>query len=452
MSEKTSVLRTAVWERSRNGESVSEIARALNTDERIVTLIVNTFERLESKRRSGERPLPDMKDALRAVQSGNDPKLFRSEKLRIFRSYLIALLGTKRGLVRILNGVTDSQARSACLAAERSGVRRQETLPDDVYRAMLESAFAAFYRRIAGDDVFDEENVPHVLEAWGKTIEAFSGNAFSAFHPHLDDASLFFETALRIREGVKRYRLCPFCRTVHLTDAEEKVLSDIRLEIKKGQTVGIIGGTGAGKSAMINLMLRLYDADSGHVRVFGHDVRDFTFRALRSTVHIVSQGSRLFKGTVLDNLTCGKTDVPDEQIEAALRISQSAEFAEKLPDRLQTPVEEGGKNFSGGQRQRLCIARALVGDPEIIIFDDSSSALDYATDAKMRRAIATELSGKTIVLVSQRVSTVRNADQIVLMDDGKICGIGTHEQLFRDNELYREICHSQLSEKEAANA
>ena len=202
MSEKTSVLRTAVWERSRNGESVSEIARALNTDERIVTLIVNTFERLESKRRSGERPLPDMKDALRAVQSGNDPKLFRSEKLRIFRSYLIALLGTKRGLVRILNGVTDSQARSACLAAERSGVRRQETLPDDVYRAMLESAFAAFYRRIAGDDVFDEENVPHVLEAWGKTIEAFSGNAFSAFHPHLDDASLFFETALRIREGV----------------------------------------------------------------------------------------------------------------------------------------------------------------------------------------------------------------------------------------------------------
>lgn len=222
MSDKTSVLRTAVWERSRNGESVSEIARALNTDERIVMLIVNTFERLESKRRSGERPLPDMKDALRAVQSGNDPKLFRSEKLRIFRSYLIALLGTKRGLVRILNGVTDSQARSACLAAERSGVRRQETLPDDVYRAMLESAFAAFYRRIAGDDVFDEENVPHVLEAWGKTIEAFSGNAFSAFHPHLDDASLFFETALRIREGVKRYRLCPFCRTVHLTDAEEK--------------------------------------------------------------------------------------------------------------------------------------------------------------------------------------------------------------------------------------
>ena len=236
------------------------------------------------------------------------------------------------------------------------------------------------------------------------------------------------------------------------TDAEEKVLSDIRLEIKKGQTVGIIGGTGAGKSAMINLMLRLYDADSGYVRVFGHDVRDFTFRALRSTVHIVSQGSRLFKGTVLDNLTCGKTDVPDEQIEAALRISQSAEFVEKLPDRLQTPVEEGGKNFSGGQRQRLCIARALVGDPEILIFDDSSSALDYATDAKMRRAIATELSGKTIILVSQRVSTVRNADQIVLMDDGKICGIGTHEQLFRDNELYREICHSQLSEKEAANA
>ena len=222
MTEKPSALRTAVWERTRKGESVSDIARALGTDERIVTLIANTFERLESKRRSGERPLPDMRDALNAVRGEKDPKLFRSEKLRLFRSYLLALLGTKRGLVRILNGVTDSQARSACLAAERSGVRRCETLPDDVYRAMLESAFAAFYLRIAGDEVFDEANVPHVLEAWGKTIEAFSGNAFSAFHPHLDDASLFFETALRIREGVKRYRRCPFCKTVHLIDAEEK--------------------------------------------------------------------------------------------------------------------------------------------------------------------------------------------------------------------------------------
>lgn len=221
MNEKSSAHRTAVWERTRKGESVPDIARDLGTDERIVTLIANTFERLESKRRSGERPLPDMRDALDAVRGEKDPKLFRSEKLRLFRSYLLALLGTKRGLVRILNGVTDSQARSACLAAERSGVRRGETLPDDVYRAMLESAFAAFYLRIAGDEVFDEANVPHVLEAWGKTVEAFSGNAFSAFHPHLDDASLFFETALRIREGVKRYRRCPFCKTVHLTDAEE---------------------------------------------------------------------------------------------------------------------------------------------------------------------------------------------------------------------------------------
>lgn len=222
MNDTPSLLRTAVWERTRKGESASEIARALDTDERIVTLIANTFERLESKRRSGERPLPDMRDALASVENERDPKLFRSEKLRLFRSYLLALLGAKRGLVRILNGVTDSQARSACLAADRSGVRRGETLPDDIYRAMLESAFAAFYLRIAGDEVFDEANVPHVLEAWGKTIEAFSDNAFSAFHPHLDDASLFFETALRIREGVKQYRLCPFCKTVHLSDSEEK--------------------------------------------------------------------------------------------------------------------------------------------------------------------------------------------------------------------------------------
>lgn len=232
------------------------------------------------------------------------------------------------------------------------------------------------------------------------------------------------------------------------TDAEEKVLCGIDLQIDKGQTVGIIGGTGSGKTALVNLIWRLYDADSGTVRVFGQDVKDYTFQGLRSCVHIVSQGSRLFKGTVRENLLCGQTDISDETLQTALSVSQSAEFVQKLPDGLDTEVEEGGKNFSGGQKQRLSIARALVGNPEILILDDASSALDFATDAKMRKGIAEQFADKTVLLVSQRVSTVRTADKIILMDDGRICGEGTHEELYQNNELYREICDSQLSESE----
>lgn len=234
------------------------------------------------------------------------------------------------------------------------------------------------------------------------------------------------------------------------TDSEEQVLSDINLEIRKGQTVGIIGGTGSGKTALVNLILRLYDANSGEVRVFGEDVKNYTYKTLRGTVHIVSQGSRLFKGTVHENLLCGKTDISERELETALAVSQSAEFVGKLPKGLDTEVEEGGKNFSGGQRQRLSVARALVGNPDILILDDASSALDYATDAKMRREIAALYKEKTVILVSQRVSSVKSADKIVLIDDGRICGEGTHETLYRENTLYREICDSQLSESEVA--
>ncbi len=234
------------------------------------------------------------------------------------------------------------------------------------------------------------------------------------------------------------------------TDSEEQVLSDINLEIRKGQTVGIIGGTGSGKTALVNLILRLYDANSGEVRVFGEDVKNYTYKTLRGTVHIVSQGSRLFKGTVRENLLCGKTDISERELETALAVSQSAEFVGKLPKGLDTEVEEGGKNFSGGQRQRLSVARALVGNPNILILDDASSALDYATDAKMRREIAALYKEKAVILVSQRVSSVKSADKIVLIDDGRICGEGTHETLYRENTLYREICDSQLSESEVA--
>ena len=230
--------------------------------------------------------------------------------------------------------------------------------------------------------------------------------------------------------------------------AEEKVLSDISFTVRRGQTVGIIGGTGAGKSALINLIWRLYDTDSGTVSVFGKDVKDYTYHALRNAVHIVPQGGALFKGTVRENLLCGKTDISDVQIETALRVSQASEFVRQLPEGLNAPVEEGGKNFSGGQRQRLTIARALVGNPEILIFDDASSALDFATDLKLRRALQETYKDKTVIWVSQRVSSIKSADKILLLDDGILCGVGTHEELYRDNELYREICRSQSRESE----
>ena len=233
--------------------------------------------------------------------------------------------------------------------------------------------------------------------------------------------------------------------------SEEKLLSDIDFAIERGETVGIIGGTGAGKSVLVNLLMRLHDVTGGEVRIFGRDVRNCTFAALRGAVHIVSQGSKLFQGTVRENLLCGKRDISDEALRQALRIAQCSEFVDKLPEGLDAPVEEGGKNFSGGQRQRLCVARALVDDPEILIFDDSSSALDYATDANMRRAVSKELRGKTVLYVAQRVSTVRNADKIILLDDGEVRGIGTHQTLYAQNELYREICDSQLSESEAVS-
>lgn len=234
-------------------------------------------------------------------------------------------------------------------------------------------------------------------------------------------------------------------------DSEEKALSNINLKIKTGETIGIIGGTGSGKSALVNLILRLYDADCGEVRVFGENVQSYTFGALRRGVHIVSQGSRLFKGTVKFNLTCGRTDITDEQLKNALEIAQCTEFISKLPLGLDSPVKEGGKNFSGGQRQRLCIARAVAGNPHILIFDDSSSALDFATDAKFRQAVRQRLAGKTVIFVAQRVSTVKDADKIFLIDDGRIEAEGTHGELYASSPLYREICRSQQASEEGEN-
>ena len=233
-------------------------------------------------------------------------------------------------------------------------------------------------------------------------------------------------------------------------EADENVLTDVDLCINAGETVGIIGGTGSGKSTLVNLIMRFYDVDSGEIDVFGNDVRDYKFYALRNLAHIVPQENRLFSGTVRENLLYGDQNASQEDIERALRISQSEEFVKKLPNGLDTEINENSKNLSGGQRQRLCIARALLGNPKIIIFDDSSSALDFATDSKLRKAIHDELTGTTVIIVSQRVNTVKNCDKTVVMNDGEICGVGTHSELYKNNDVYNEICLSQLSEKEVS--
>ena len=217
-----------------------------------------------------------------------------------------------------------------------------------------------------------------------------------------------------------------------------------------GQTVGIIGGTGSGKSTLVNLIPRLYDTQQGTVLVDGVDVKRYPFQQLRRKIGVVPQRAVLFAGTIAENMRWGKRDATEEEIKRALVIAQAWDFVEKLPGGLQAPVTQEGKNFSGGQRQRLTIARALVGRPDILILDDSSSALDFATDAALRRALRKETQGMTVLIVSQRASTIRDADQIVVLDDGQAVGIGTHQQLMESCEVYQEICLSQFSAEEAA--
>lgn len=230
----------------------------------------------------------------------------------------------------------------------------------------------------------------------------------------------------------------------------ENSLSDINLEILPGQTVGIIGGTGSGKSTLINLIPRFYDTSQGSVLVNGVDVREYTLEQLRNLVSIVPQHTVLFNGTVESNLRLRKEDASMEDLEQALETSQSKEFVDALPGRLSAPIQEGGKNLSGGQKQRLTIARALVGQPEILILDDSTSALDYATDARLRRALAAMKGLRALILVSQRAASIRHADRIIVLDDGKIVGSGTHDSLLATCPIYYEICKSQsiLEEEE----
>lgn len=230
--------------------------------------------------------------------------------------------------------------------------------------------------------------------------------------------------------------------------SKEKSLDSLTLSIPRGSTVGIIGATGSGKTTLINLIPRFYDVSEGSLKVNGTDVRNYNVDELRKLIGVVPQKAALVSGTVRDNVKWGKPDATDEEIIEALKTAQALDFVNEK-DGLDSKILQGGKNLSGGQIQRLTIARALVRKPEILILDDSSSALDFATDAALRRAIKADTDNMTVFIVSQRFSTIKNADMIIVLDDGSVCGIGKHDELFENCEEYRDICESQLSSKEA---
>lgn len=230
--------------------------------------------------------------------------------------------------------------------------------------------------------------------------------------------------------------------------SNEKSLDSLTLNVPRGSTIGIIGATGSGKTTLINLIPRFYDVSGGSLKVNGTDVRNYNVDELRKLVGVVPQKAALVSGTVRDNMKWGKPDATDEEINAALKTAQALDFVDEK-DGLDSKILQGGKNLSGGQIQRLTIARALVRKPEILILDDSSSALDFATDAALRRAIKSDTDNMTVFIVSQRFSTIKNADMIIVLDDGRVCGIGKHDELFESCEEYRDICESQLSSKEA---
>lgn len=271
--------------------------------------------------------------------------------------------------------------------------------------------------------------INEVLETESSVSDAVSGEVA----PLADEAALEFDRVAFAYAG-----------------AEEPSLSGITVKLRPGETLGVIGGTGSGKSTFVSLIPRFYDATSGEVKVFGRDVKEYPLAELRRLVGTVPQKAAVVSGTIRENLRWAKPDATDEELWAALKTAQAESFVEALPQKLETRVEQGGKNFSGGQKQRLTIARALVGKPSILILDDSASALDFATDAALRKALRTETKGMTVIMVSQRASTIRYADQILVLDDGGMAGLGTHEELFENCPVYREICLSQLSAEEAA--
>lgn len=238
--------------------------------------------------------------------------------------------------------------------------------------------------------------------------------------------------------------------TFRYTGAQEPVLKNINFKAKSGEIIAIIGGTGSGKTTLIDLIPRFYDLETGHIFVDGLDVRSYDLRDLREKIALVPQKPVIFSGTISDNIRYGRDDASEEDIKRAARIAQAEEFINNLDDGFDTPIAQGGTDISGGQKQRLSIARAIARDPEIFIFDDSFSALDYKTDAMLRQSIRKELKNKIIIIVAQRVTSIINADQIIVLDNGEIVGIGKHKDLYANNQTYKEIVLSQMEEGEVA--
>ena len=223
----------------------------------------------------------------------------------------------------------------------------------------------------------------------------------------------------------------------------EPVLKDINLAISSGETIGIIGGTGSAKSSLVNLISRLYDVTDGSVKVGGIDVRDYHMESLRNQVAVVLQKNVLFSGTILENLRWGNKNATEEECRHACELACADDFIQNMPRKYETYIEQGGTNVSGGQKQRLCIARALLKKPKILILDDSTSAVDTATDGRIRKAFAEEIPNTTKLIIAQRISSIQNADRIIVMDNGTINGFGTHEELLSTNAIYQDVYHSQ---------
>ena len=248
------------------------------------------------------------------------------------------------------------------------------------------------------------------------------------------------ESTLRVENGDVAFRKVSFR---YASEATQNTLSDIDFDIRSGETIGIIGATGSAKTSLVQLIPRLYDVLDGQVLVAGHDVRDYALPTLRDAVAVVLQNNTLFSGTIRDNLLWGKPDASDEDLMLVCRIAQAAEFIETMLAGLDTKLGQGGVNLSGGQKQRLCIARALLKKPRILILDDSTSAVDTATDARLREELAAHLPDITVIIIAQRIVSIKDADRILVLDDGRVTGIGAHDALMNDNEIYRDVYLSQ---------
>lgn len=248
------------------------------------------------------------------------------------------------------------------------------------------------------------------------------------------------ENLKEIKDGSIEFKDVGFS---YVNEKDKECLKEINLSIKSGETIGIIGGTGSGKSSLVNLIPRLYDAVEGEVKVGGENVKKYNLESLRNAVSVVLQKNVLFSGTIKDNIRWGKEDATDEEIEKVCKLAKADEFIESFPDKYDTYIEQGGTNVSGGQKQRLCIARALMKSPKILILDDSTSAVDTKTDSMIRKSFKEELPETTKIIIAQRISSVEDCDRIVVMDDGKINQIGTHQELLATNEIYREVYESQ---------